>query len=81
MKKLSHLYTHMLHSPDFEQVLNIETDNKQAKNEIKKIEGLLREREEERRRAEEPSNIVHAIDKPPYLRSKVSIDLLEVIRC
>lgn len=54
---------------DFEQVLNIETENKQAKNEIKKIERLLKEREEERRRAEEPSNIVHAIDKPLHLRS------------
>ncbi|XP_030828570.1 RNA polymerase II-associated protein 3 [Strongylocentrotus purpuratus] len=55
---------------DFEQVLNIETENKQAKNEIKKIDKLLKEREEERRRAEEPSNVVHAVNKPPHLRSK-----------
>ena len=57
---------------DFQQVLIIETENKQAKNEIKKIDKLLKEKEEERRRAEEPSNIVHAVDKPPHLRSKVS---------
>ncbi|XP_041460502.1 RNA polymerase II-associated protein 3-like [Lytechinus variegatus] len=55
---------------DFQQVLNIETENKQAKNEIKKIDKLLKEREEERRRAEEPSNVVHAVEKPPHLRSK-----------
>ncbi|XP_072181776.1 RNA polymerase II-associated protein 3-like [Diadema setosum] len=55
---------------DFEQVLNIEPDNKQAKNEVKRIDKLLKEKEEQRRQAMEPTNIIQAVDKPPHLRSK-----------
>ena len=57
---------------DFQQVLNLESSNKQAMSEIKRINRLQKEEEEKLKKSQEPSNIVHAIEKPFHLRSTVS---------
>ncbi|XP_072027379.1 RNA polymerase II-associated protein 3-like [Amphiura filiformis] len=54
---------------DFKQVLNLEASNKQARSEIKRIDKLLKEQEDRRKEAQEPSNIVQAVEKPIHLRS------------
>ena len=61
-----------MHMPDFQQVLNLESSNKQAMSEIKRINRLQKEEEEKLKKSQEPSNIVHAIEKPFHLRSTVS---------
>ena len=62
-----------LSTQDFKQVLNLESSNKQAISEIKRVDKLLKEKEEKEKKSQEPSNIVQAIEKPIHLRSSVSI--------
>ena len=57
-------------------MLNLESSNKQAISEIKRIDKLLKEKEETRKKSQETSNIVQAIEKPIHLRSSVSIGIM-----
>ena len=52
----------------------MEPSNKQAAAEIKRIDRILKEREDiERQKQDGQYNIIQAIEKPVHLRSKVRI--------
>nr|XP_006820808.1 PREDICTED: RNA polymerase II-associated protein 3-like [Saccoglossus kowalevskii] len=65
---------------DFEQILNLEPSNKQAVNELKRIEQLMRKREEDeiKKAKEAEKAIVKPIKKLPHERSKKPLRRLHI---
>ncbi|XP_038054486.1 RNA polymerase II-associated protein 3-like [Patiria miniata] len=55
---------------DYQQVLNLEPSNKQASSEIKRIDRIVKDKEEtERQKLDGVYNIIQAVQKPVHLRS------------